>query len=92
MHTAPDREDLSVPSSMHCHSSGSEEGLGDSCLLENRAIRPFASSTPVLAQEGRLGQAADGDCSGLQCSAGSGSAMVTVKQGQPCAWFLMHAT
>ena len=66
MQTAPDREGLRVPSSMHCHSSGSEEGLGDSCLPENRAIEPCTSSTPVLAQEGRLGQAADGDCSGLQ--------------------------
>ncbi len=66
MQTAPDREGLRVPSSMHCHSSGSEEGLGDSCLPENRVIEPCASSTPVLAQEGRLGQAADGDCSGLQ--------------------------
>ncbi|KZR74577.1 hypothetical protein [Prochlorococcus marinus] len=65
MHTAPDREDLRVPSSMHCHSSGSEEGMGDSCLPENRAIEPCASSTSVLAQEGRLGQAADRDCSGL---------------------------
>ncbi len=66
MHTAPDREGLSVPISMQCHSSGSEEGLGDSCLPEKRAIKPCASSTPALTQEGRLGQVADGDCSGLQ--------------------------
>ena len=66
--------------------------MGDSCLPENRAIEPFASSTPVLAQEGRLGQAADRNCSGIQCAEGSGSAMVTFKQKQPGAWFLMHAT
>ena len=82
MHTAPDREDLSVPSSMHCHSSGSEEGMGDSRLPENRAIEPFASSTPVLAQACRLGQVIGSDCSDLQFSKGSGSAMVLVKQGQ----------
>ena len=85
MHTAPDREDLSVPSSMHCHSSGSEEGLGDSCLPENRAIEPYASSTPVLAQTGRLGQAIGSDCSDLQRSKESGSAMVPVKQGLPAS-------
>ena len=82
MHTAPDREDLSVPSSMHCHSSGSEEGLGDSCLPENRVIEPCASSTPVLAQTGCLGQPIGSDCSDLQRSKESGSAMVLVKQGQ----------
>ena len=39
--------------------------MGDSCLPENRAIGTFASNTSVLAQEGRLGQAADRDFSGL---------------------------
>ena len=82
MHTAPDREDLSVPSSMHCHSSGSEEGLGDSCLPENRAIEPFASSTPVLTQAGCLGQVIGSDCFDLKCSKESRSAMVLVKQVQ----------
>ncbi len=82
MHTAPDREVLRVPSSMHCHSSGSEEGMGDSCLPENRAIGAFASNTPVLAQACRLGQVIGSDCSDLQFSKGTGSAMVLVKQGQ----------
>jgi len=41
MHTAPDREGLRVTSSMHCQPSGSEEGVGDSCLPENRAIETF---------------------------------------------------
>ena len=77
MHTAPDREGLRVPSSMHCHSSGSKEGVGDSCLPENRAIEPFAHNTPVLAQEGCLGQVVAGDCSNLQCSEGSLMAMKT---------------
>ena len=77
MHTAPDREGLRVPSSMHCHSSGSKEGVGDSCLPENRAIEPFMPSIPVLVQEGRLGQVVAGDCSNLQYSEGSGSAMGT---------------
>ena len=43
-----------MPSSMDCHSSGSEEGVGGSCLPEDRAIEPFVFSVPVLSQEGRL--------------------------------------
>ncbi|WP_236069815.1 hypothetical protein [Prochlorococcus marinus] len=42
----------------------------------------LASSTIVLAQRGWLGQVAGGECSDLQCSEESGSAMVTVEQGQ----------
>lgn len=86
MQTAPDREGLRVPSSMHGHSSGSKEGVGDSCLPENRAIEPLASSTTVLVQRGWLGQVPGGDSSDHQCAEGSGSVMVTVKQGQhgPC--------
>ncbi|KGG29019.1 hypothetical protein EV13_0759 [Prochlorococcus sp. MIT 0702] len=42
--------------------------MGDSCLPENRVIKPFTAGTSVLAQAGLLGQVIGGDCSDLQCS------------------------
>ena len=63
---------------MHYHHSGSEEGVGDSCLPENRATEPFSANTYVLVQEDCLGQVVDGGYSDLQCSKGSGNVMGTM--------------